>query len=89
MAKFLAVHPLSTPVTIAEGIPLAKLAKAYSTIDAYWVHTWAQQDENGKITKLLCEWNAPNIDEVRKVVAKLPCPTEGVYPMIIVDSEDL
>jgi hypothetical protein len=88
MAKFMAVHPLPAPATIAELTPVAKLAKANSTVDAYWVGAWSQLNEEGKIVKILCQWNAPNIEEVRKVVAKLPCPTEGVYPSMMVDAED-
>jgi hypothetical protein len=45
-------------------------------------------DEKGKIVKILCEWNAPNVEAVRKVLAKAPMPLEGIYPMMIVDSED-
>ena len=88
MAKFMAVHPLPAPATIAELTPVAKLAKANSTVDAYWVGAWSQLNEEGKIVKILCQWNAPNVEEVRKVVATLPCPTEGVYPLMMVDAED-
>ncbi|MEM3642222.1 MAG: hypothetical protein QXH37_09910 [Candidatus Bathyarchaeia archaeon] len=88
MAKFLAVHVLSTPIAVADATPIGKLAKANSTIDAYWVRSWAQLNEEGKIVKLLCEWNAANIEEVRKVLAKVRVPTEGVYPMMVADSED-
>jgi len=88
MPKFLAVHPLPTPVTLAEATPAGKAAKANSTVDAYWVGAWAQCNEEGKIVKILCEWNATNAEEVRKVLAKVPIPLEGVYPMMKVDSED-
>jgi len=89
MPKFIAVHPILKPVTFKEGTPLAKKAKANSTLDAYWVKSWAQLNEEGKIVKLFCEWNAVDIGAVRKVIAKIPeLTTEGVYPLAIIDSED-
>ena len=88
MPKFLAVHPLKAPATIEEATPAGKAAKANSTVDAYWVCSWSQLDEKGKIVKILCQWNAVNIEAVRKVLAKVPVPLEGIYPMMVVDSED-
>jgi hypothetical protein len=88
MPKFLAVHPLPAPVTLEEAAPAGKAAKANSTVDAYWLGAWAQLNEEGKIVKILCEWNAVNIEAVREVLAKVPIPVEGIYPMTVVDSED-
>jgi len=89
MPKFLAVHPMPKPVTFKEGTPLGKKVKANATLEAYWVKSWAQLNEEGKIVKLFCEWNAVDIGAVRKVIAKIPeLPTEGVYPLAILDSED-
>jgi len=87
MGKFLAIHPLPS-ITIEEGTPIAKAVKANSNMDAYWVGSWAQLNEQGKITKLFCEWDAKDAESVRKVCAKVPqLPTEGVYPMAKVDAE--
>jgi hypothetical protein len=88
MPKFLAVHPLPAPVTLTEATPAGKAAKADATVDAYWVNAWSQLNEEGKIVKILCQWNATSAEEVRKVLANVPIPLEGVYPMMIVDSED-
>ena len=89
MPKFLAVHPLPHPATIEQATPLGKKAKAAATVDAYWVSSWCQLNEEGKIVKIMCEWNAPNIEAVRKVVGKVPeMPCEGIYPLMIVDSEN-
>jgi hypothetical protein len=89
MPKFLAVHPMPKPATIEEATPLGKKVRANATLDAYWVRSWGQCNEQGKIVKILCEWNAVNIGAVRKVLAKVPeMPCEGVYPLTIVDSED-
>ena len=88
--KFLAVHTLQAPATFQEFSPVAKRAKAASSVDAYWVSSWCQLDEAGKITKLFCQWNASNIEAVRNAVCgrNVPLPLEGVYPMAIADSED-
>ena len=88
MAKFLAIHPLPIPASVEDATPAGKWAKAHSTVNAYWVRSWAQLNEEGKIVKILCEWNAPNIEEARKVLANAPMQTEGIYPMIVLDSED-
>ena len=88
MGKFLVVHPLPSPVTVEEATPIAKAVKANSNIDAYWVGSWSQLNEQGKITKILCEWNAKDAESIKKIVSKIPqLPTEGVYPMAKVDAE--
>jgi len=88
MPKFLAMHPIPAPITLQEATPVAKAAKANSTLDAYWVRSWAQMNEEGKIVKIFCEWNAANADAVLQVLKKIPAPYEGPFPMAIVDSED-
>ena len=90
MAKFLAVHTLPAPATIEEATPLGKAAKKANTnIDAYWVSSWCQLNEEGKIIKILCEWNAIDADLVRNELAKVPeLPVDGVYPLMVVSSED-
>jgi len=88
MPKFLAVHPMPSHPTFAEAMPLARMVKASSTNNAYWVRGYAQLDEDGKLVKMFCEWNAKKIEDVQKVLADVPIETEGIYPMSIVDSED-
>ena len=88
MPKFLVVHPIPTPITIAEATPVAKAAKANSTVDAYWIQSWAQLNEEGKIVKILCQWNGASAGAVVEVLKKVPAPSEGPYPMVAVDSED-
>ena len=90
MGKFLVVHPqLPSPLTIEEATPLGQKAKANSTLDAYWVKSWGQMNKEGKVVKILCEWNAVDAEAIRKVLAKIPeLPVEGIYPMAIMDRED-
>ena len=89
MPKFLAVHPLETPLTAEEVAPLAMKVCASCTLDAYWLGSWAQLDAEGKVVKILCRWNGVNAEAIKKVLAKTPeIPTEGVYPMTTIDSGD-
>ena len=88
MPKFLAVHPLPNPATIEEATPLGKKAKSLCTVDAYWVSSWSQLNDEGKIVKILCEWNGKDLKSVKDLVVKSGMPLEGVYPMMKVDSED-
>jgi hypothetical protein len=88
MGKFLAIHLLPSPITLEEGTPIAKAVKANSNVDAYWVSSWAQLNQQGKIIKLFCEWDAKDAESINKIMAKIPqLPTEGVYPMAKVDAE--
>ncbi len=88
MPKFLAIHTMPTPPTIEQATPIAKMVKANSTTGAYWVRSWAQTNAEGKIEKLFCEWNAQDVEGIKKALEGVPLQTEGIYPMTIVDSED-
>jgi Nickel responsive protein SCO4226-like len=88
MPKFLAIHPIPSPITFEEAASVAKAAKANSTVDAYWVKSWAQSNNEGKIVKIFCEWNGKDAASVSEVLKKVPAPCEGPYPMTIVDAED-
>ena len=88
MGKFLAVHTLPSPTTTEQAAPIAKAVKAGSSADAYWVGSWLQMNEQGKITKLFCEWDAKDAESIRKILANIPqLPTDGIYPMGKVDAE--
>jgi len=88
MGKFLVPHTLPSPMTVEEATPIAKAAKANSSADAYWVGSWLQMNEQGKVTKLLCEWDAKDAESIRKIFAKIPqLPVDGIYPMGKVDAE--
>jgi hypothetical protein len=88
MPKFLAVHPLPNPATVEEANPLGKKAKSLCTVDAYWVSSWAQLNDAGKVTKILCEWDGKDLKTVKDLVVKSGMPLEGVYPMMKIDSEN-
>lgn len=88
--KFLVVHPLKAPMSLEDGVPLMKRIAANMTADAYWITSWGQFNEEGKIVRVLCRWDAANAEAVRTAVAKLcpELPLEGVYPMMTMDSGD-
>jgi hypothetical protein len=88
MGKFLAAHTLRSPATIEEAGVFAKKAKANLTLDAYWIGATIQLNEQGKATKILCEWDAKDAESIRRVLAKVPeLPVDGIYPMAKVDAE--
>jgi len=91
MGKFLAVHTLPSPSTVEAATPIAKATKANSTLDAYWVSSWIQLNKEGKVTKILCEWDAKDIESIQKVIKevlkKVAIPVDGIYPMAKADAE--
>jgi hypothetical protein len=88
MGKFLAVHTFPAPMTLDEGAPIAKAVKAGSSVEAYWIGSWGQMNEEGKITRLFCEWDAKDVESIRKVFAKIPqLPVDGIYPMGKIEGE--
>ena len=88
MGKFLAVHTLPSPMTPEEAAPIGKATKANASADAYWVGAWLQMNDQGKATKIFCEWDAKDAESIRKVFAKIPqLPVDGLYPMGKVDAE--
>ena len=91
MGKFLAVHSLPAPATIEELAAVGKVVKADSTLDAYWVGSWCQLDEKGKVTKIFCEWDAKDAASIRKVfdavLKKVQVPVDGIWPMAKVETE--
>jgi hypothetical protein len=88
MGQFLAIHTLPSPTTTEEATPIAKAVKANSSADAYWVGSWLQLNEQGKITKLFCQWDAKDAESIRMILRKIPqLPTDGIYPIAKVDAE--
>jgi len=83
MPKFMAVHTLKAPTTRDAIGPTAKSVKAYHTPDAYWVKSWLQLNEEGKVTKIICEWDGKNAESVAKAskTSAPDLPVDGVYPM--------
>ncbi|HER24306.1 MAG TPA: hypothetical protein ENO17_04560 [Candidatus Atribacteria bacterium] len=92
MAKFLLTHALPSPIPLAQAEAVAKAAKAQSNSDAYWIGSWVQLDDKGDISKIICEWDAKDVDSLNKplkqIVKAFPgIPVDGPYPMMKVDGE--
>jgi hypothetical protein len=89
MPKYMAIHTLPEPMEGDAVAPIAKKVKANCTFDAYWVGTQVQLNDEGKVLRFICEWNAKNPEAIKKVFAKVPeLPYDGIYPMTKLDSED-
>ncbi|MHA1198402.1 MAG: hypothetical protein ACTSQF_03525 [Candidatus Heimdallarchaeaceae archaeon] len=89
MAKYLAIHPFPEPAPVDVVTPIGQAVKSYCGADAYWVKSWAILNENGHIKKILCQWDAKDMDSIMKIIDKIPnLPTEGIYPLGIFQAED-
>ena len=87
--KYMAVHTLPEPMENEAVAPLARKVAANATLEAYWVGTQVQLNDEGKVTRFICEWNAKDAKSVEDVFAKVPeLPYDGVYPMTKLDSMD-
>jgi len=85
--KYMAIHTLPGPMDVDPA--LAKKVVASCTLDAYWVASQAQLNEEGKVLRLVCEWNAKDAKSIQDVLDKIPeLPTDGIYPMVKLDSAD-
>ena len=74
MAKYLAIHPVGSDLTVEGGTPLAKSIKAHLTADAYWIGS-IYVPETGA---LYCTWDAQDADAIRKVLASVSArPSHG------------
>jgi len=89
MRKYVAMHTMPGPVTVEQVTPLVKKLLANEGRDVYWVGAWAQTNEEGKVLKIFCEWNAKDEKAIRAVFAKVPeFPLDSVHPMMKVDSAE-
>jgi hypothetical protein len=92
MSKYMAIHTFPSPTPLTQAEPVAKAAKALSTADAYWVGSWNQLDEKGDALRIICEWDAKDVESLRKTFAELlkqipGLPIDGPYAMSKVDGE--
>ena len=77
MAKFLAIHPVGSEMTLEAGTPIAKSIKAHLSADAYWRRSYYAPEAGA----LYCIWDATDADAILEVLAKAApdFPTEGPY----------
>jgi hypothetical protein len=87
--KYMAIHTLPEPMKSEDVDPLARKVAANATLDAYWVGTQVQLDDKGQVLRLICEWNAKDVESIKEVFSKVPeLPYDGIYPMMKLDSID-
>jgi len=65
-AKVFGDSPIPPLPTFAEVMPIARMVRANSNVDAYWIPSYAQLNEEGKMVKLFCEWNAKTLKQSEK-----------------------
>lgn len=91
MPRYIAIHPIDPPVNGEEVSPIAKKCKANLSTDAYWVRSWLQLTDEGKVSKVFCEWDSSDADTVRRSLAasipELP-PSEGIFEVTEIRGED-
>ena len=92
MGKFLLIHALPSPIPIDQAEPIGKAAKALSNPNAYWIGSWIQLDDKGNVSRIICEWDAKDVESINKIneqiLKKIPgFPIDGPYPMMKVDGE--
>lgn len=82
MVKFLAVHTLPTPLTREEALVIARKVKDNCTDCTQWVKSWVQLNDEGKIVRIYCEWDAKDMADIRKVIEKVQLPLDALYPLM-------
>lgn len=92
MSKMMVFHNLPSAIPVAQADAVAKVAKALSNADAYWVSSWVQADDKGDVAKIICEWDAKDAETLGKVLqqmgAQIPnFSCDGPYPMMKVEGE--
>ncbi len=87
MAKFLAIHPVGSDLTLESGTPIAQSIKAHLTTEAYWIRSYYAPEAGA----LYCIWDAADAETISQVLtdAAPDLPTEGPYKIeIYIHSED-
>jgi hypothetical protein len=92
MPKFMVIHDLPNPVSVPEGEGVAKATKVLSNADCYWIGSTLQLEPDGKIRRIICQYDAKDIGSVNKLLDQIRkqipgFPIDGPYPMVWVDGE--
>jgi len=58
----------------------------------YWIGSWIQLDDKGNVSRIICEWDAKDVESLNKIFEQLlkeipGFPVEGPYPMMKMDGE--
>ncbi len=75
-------------MTPDEISPLVQELLRHESLDAYWVESWSETNEEGKALRIFCEWNAKSEDAVKKVFERVPAfPLDRIRPLAKFDSD--
>ncbi|MEM2911998.1 MAG: hypothetical protein QXM52_01135 [Candidatus Bathyarchaeia archaeon] len=58
-------------------------------MDARWVRSWVQLNDEEKIVKIYCEWNAKAAENICKIIEKVQLSLDGLHLMSVAESEDI
>jgi len=77
-------------MSLEQAAPLLKRLAGSMTAEAYWIASYCLTNEEGKVVKAMCRWDATSLEAVKEAVAKLmpEMPVESVYPLLVLDSGD-
>jgi len=91
MPRYIAIHPIDPPVNGESVVPIAKSCKANLSADAYWVRSWLQLTDEGKVSRVFCEWDSKDVNSIRQSLsASVPefPPSEGIFQIAEIHGED-
>ncbi len=89
MPKFLAIHEMPSPIPVEEATSIGRKVRDLTTEEVRWTNTWVQLTGEGQVSRIYCCWEAPDVDSIRNILERVQFPTEGIYPMAIVDPSTL
>ncbi len=91
MPRYIAIHPVNPPVNGEDVVPIAQKCKANLSTDAYWVRSWLQLTDDGKVSRVFCEWDSKDVNSIHATlsssVPELP-PSDGIFQIAEVYGED-
>jgi hypothetical protein len=85
MSRFIVIHGAPAEITQDQVIDGARSVVASLPADAHWLNSWAA----GPAAKLICEWEAPDVDAVRAACEPINdlFPIEAIYEVEWIDPE--
>lgn len=89
MPKFLAIHEIPSPIPVEEATSIGRKVRDLTSEEVRWTNTWVQLTRDCQVSRIYCCWEALDADSVRSILDKVQFPTEGIYPMAIVDPSTL
>ncbi len=88
--KFIAVHPLNSPIREDQITDAARACRAENSNNACWIDSWTQLNDEGEITVIYCQYDAKDAESVADLLKKgaPDLPVEGIYLMGKLEAEN-